>query len=1311
MRHGYYSLRTLFFICFSVLVCSLSNEAFAGKNHGLNALGRGAAEPRATLFEENKGQLKDQFGKSRLDVKYYGQTEGMNFYVQNTGLSYQLSTVVSWKKQESDRLEPIPGEEESMVADQIRTHRVDLNWLGANVDILIEEGEKSLHYTNYYNVPEDEQPALYVRQYSSIRLKNVYDKIDLHCYGTNGNLETDWLVSPGADYRQIRMEIRGAELAVDEQGRLVMTTPLGEIREGALKVFQDNDRISAKWVIAELPDGALGGIVSFDIPDYDSERALRIDPLVDVFRRWATYYGGSSMDYTIGSAVDQSGNVFVSGVSQSTSDIASGGHQDIHAPGDYDAFLVKFDTDGARLWATYYGGSSYDYGNACATDTSGNVYMGGATRSGVAIASGGFQNTFSGGDYDGFLAKFNADGIRQWGTYYGSTEYTTVSSCATDNYGHVYISGTTKSASGIAFEGHDNVFTGSNGAYDVYLAQFNSDGSRNWGTYYGGTGSDSDASCTVDKNGNVYMLGRTKSTSAIAYNGFRNSYNGGEDLFLVKFDSIGVRQWATYYGSTGDEYTGECVTDTANNVYISGMASAASTNLAWQGFQNQHAGDYDALLVKFNEDGARQWATYYGTWAYESGDAVSVDGAGNVYLSGRTESLSGLGVGSDQLVSGGTRDGYLVKFNASGSRQWSTYYGGEDWELISSSAVDANGNIYLTGYTRSTTGVSMNGHQNVFGGGTWDAFLVKFFGSCVPLTNDHALSELTCFGDETASITFIPDGGTNPLEYSVDGGNNYQSINEFDSLGSGTYDLYIKDFNGCKTAGETVVIVEPTQVTFNSFVTNNPCPNGSAATISVIATGGAGNYQYSADSAATFQTQSVITGLTSGIHEVGVRDFNGCVSEIQQITISEPPALNVGFTVVDPLCFGTNTGIVVVAASGGTGSLQYSLNAGSYYPSTLFTGLVAGTYDVIVKDAANCESSHTITLNQPDQIIVNSVVENVECRNASNGSIVLTVSGGVPGYQYNWTPQVSNSEEASALPADNYSITVVDTNNCSQITNVTVTEPAPLEAPICLVTVDSTSSFNIVVWEKPFSAEIDSFFIYREVMLETYERIGALPYAADGRFDDNDANPNVTSYRYRLSALDTCGVESPLSPFHNTIHLQQLGNGNLLWSHYAIENQPNPVQYYRVYRDDNSTGDFQSISNTIPGGNNSYTDLAYSTYPNASYLVDVAWNLSCDPSRSITTTQSNRYLGQVPVGINSASSLDFLLFPNPTTFNVTLVLPEHVGPQSMSLLNALGQEVLKGTVVGGSNTVVIDGLAHGMYIFRVGSQIKKLVVE
>src|SRR5690606_17519606 len=139
----------------------------------------------------------------------------------------------------------------------------------------------------------------------------------------------------------------------------------------------------------------------------------------------------------------------------SNTNITSGGHQNAYGGGSNDAFLVKFNTDGVRLWGTYYGGSAIDYGSSCASDGTGNVYLSGRTQSASNIASGGHQNTY-GGSSDAYLVKFNSDGVRQWATYYGGSDTDYGSSCATDGSGNVYLAGRTKSANNIASGGHQN---------------------------------------------------------------------------------------------------------------------------------------------------------------------------------------------------------------------------------------------------------------------------------------------------------------------------------------------------------------------------------------------------------------------------------------------------------------------------------------------------------------------------------------------------------------------------------------------------------------------------------------------------------------------------------------------------------------------------------------------------------------------------------------------------------------------------------------------------------------------------------------
>ena len=189
--------------------------------------------------------------------------------------------------------------------------------------------------------------------------------------------------------------------------------------------------------------------------------------------------------------------------------------------------------------------------------------------------------------------------VRQWGTYYGGTSNEIGYSCATDASGNIYLSGYTRSTSGIATTGaHQTTYGG--GLNDAFLVKFNSSGVRQWGTYYGGTGNDFGWSCATDTSGNIYLSGQTPSTSGIATTGAYQTTFGGatEDAFLVKFNSSGVRQWGTYYGGTGQDYGLSCATDTSGNIYLAGITRSTSGIATTGAHQTNHGGYRDAFLVK-----------------------------------------------------------------------------------------------------------------------------------------------------------------------------------------------------------------------------------------------------------------------------------------------------------------------------------------------------------------------------------------------------------------------------------------------------------------------------------------------------------------------------------------------------------------------------------------------------------------------------------------------------------------------------------------------------------------------------------------
>lgn len=457
-------------------------------------------------------------------------------------------------------------------------------------------------------------------------------------------------------------------------------------------------------------------------------------------RIWATYYGGTSNDGGFSVAADTFGNVYVAGITLGSPGLAWGGFQNNFGGGVVDAYLVKFDVTGNRVWATYYGGTGDEmafFGGkmGVAVDLAGNVFLAGFTNSTSGIASGGFQNSPGGNAANAYLVKFDDAGNRIWGTYYGGTSVDKAYGVATDADGNIYIAGIANSA-GIASGGFQNTMGGGS---DALLVKFNSAGNRIWATYYGGSGQEEGYSVATDNAGNVYLAGTTNSGSSIAAGGFQNNYGGGaNDLFLVKFDSSGTRLWATYYGGSGDEmllFNGDLdvATDASGNVFLTGLTSSMS-GIASNGFQNNHGGGgEDAFLVKFDATGIRLWATYYGGNDSDKGYSAATDSSGNIYLAGRTDSPNAIASGGFLNTLAGPHDAFLVKFDPEGNRQCATYFGGIDVDECNAIAVDPYNDIYMAGNSANTTDIAWNGFQNSHGGGTSDAFLAKFT-SCPEVT-------------------------------------------------------------------------------------------------------------------------------------------------------------------------------------------------------------------------------------------------------------------------------------------------------------------------------------------------------------------------------------------------------------------------------------------------------------------------------------------------------------------------------------------------------------------------------------------------
>ena len=666
-----------------------------------------SAKP-VVIFRPNNGQVYDGSNQLRSDVLFSGFAGTMEFHFTRTGMQYQVNS----------------GN---------KTHRVEIEWLNASCNSVIETGEQLPGMEHFYF--GGREPVLNVPSYKSIRYKNIYPGIDLlWYYGANG-LEYDFLLQPGADANRIRMRVSGVKASLTKRRELILKTDLGIITEGKLQVYQGEKRINARWKLK-------GNIASFDITgNYNAKLPLRIDPPV---RQWSTYYGGTARDQAQSCTAKGTDAVYVAGWTQSSSGIATTGAHQSSRPGGRDGFLVKFNAAGQRQWATYFGGVLDEEIYSCCEDSNGDLFIAGKTNGSPGLATAGAHKTTTAGG-DAILAKFNSSGIRQWSTYYGGNGADQGQYCSVDNNGNVYLAGNTNSATDIATAGAFQPALTNAVNTDAFLAKFSSTGGRRWGTYYGGAGSELTYGCMAERSGDILLAGTTSSTDGIASaNGHQQIFGGATyDGFVVSFDTLGNRLWGTYYGGSENDYVYACTQDGAGNVFITGTtysAAGIATPGSHQAVKTGSNLETDAFLAKFSQTGTREWATYYGGTGGENGYACATDTDNSIYMAGGTTSETGIATaGAHQTLKAGTNlssDGFICKFSSNGQRQWGTYFGdvSDDWANGCTAA--SGGKVYITGLTNSSgsTLASAGAHQGNYAGGTYDAFIAQFDGGAAAST-------------------------------------------------------------------------------------------------------------------------------------------------------------------------------------------------------------------------------------------------------------------------------------------------------------------------------------------------------------------------------------------------------------------------------------------------------------------------------------------------------------------------------------------------------------------------------------------------
>ncbi|OYU97493.1 MAG: hypothetical protein CFE21_04155 [Bacteroidetes bacterium B1(2017)] len=731
-------------------------------------------------FIPNKGQCK-------ANVLYSFSGQQLNVQLRNNGFSYTLL--------EGTLNNSLATVQEGEKYSNLKSRRIDVDLIGSNntiEHIESEMGEGELIYRS----PQNIEKFVTVNHYSKVLYKNVYPNIDLEFLVENEThtFKYNFILHPGANSDAIKLKISGADATqINSKGALQMQTGEGQLEE-RIPLSYEQTHTGKKGKEIEVRYKQIGSnLFGLTIGKHAKNKTLIVDPIAwstyfggsitefmwgtvtdtygnvfivgqtqspdgiatpfaqqrnlavgtntyDAFvakfdsagtLKWATYFGGTEDETSKDISLDNFGNVVIVGYTKSTSGIATSFGMQPILVGGVDGFITKYNTAGGLLWSTYFGFGGTDQLLGICVDASNDVYACGTSNSTISLTPGAYQKS-NGGNYDGIIVKVSGDGLTLKGeTFYGGSVADYISGICVDQANNVYVCGYTGSANGIATT---NGFkqTSSGGVEGLY-AKFNGSlGALNFGTFFGGSGTDYIFDITLDNDTKLVMTGFTSSLSGIASAGaFQTTYGGGNyDGYLLKADTSSIPIWSTYFGGSGDEYLYAICTDANWDIYAIGITGTTTGMSTTDGFQPTYGGGgMDALVAKFSKGGTRTWSSYFGGPGNDIGRELALDNFGNLIISGETFSTSGIATpGSYQEVLKGSSDVFITKirlFNSSGPTP------------ISNNTISPNHGLCLGNAAQTLTGTNPAGGDGMYNY-QWLSSLTGLAGSFVPAFGTNA---------------------------------------------------------------------------------------------------------------------------------------------------------------------------------------------------------------------------------------------------------------------------------------------------------------------------------------------------------------------------------------------------------------------------------------------------------------------------------------------------------------------------------------------------------------------------------------------
>ncbi|MCP4582002.1 MAG: hypothetical protein GY839_10310 [candidate division Zixibacteria bacterium] len=874
--------------CFIILTFALNTEV----QSNLSEFGM----PNMPIsFTENMGQ----FGETTL---FKAEANGVAFYFSRDEVAYlfvrktdvPIEDELSVDKSLSDELKQLRYKQELLL--------IKAKFIGANEQAEVSgEGIQNYKY-NYFRGNDQSKWQTNVPSYSSIVYHDIYPGIDLKYYGNDKSLKYDFIIKPGADVSQIQIRYDGIDnLGVTPSGDLEINTSFGEMHEKAPRIYQDMNglktEVSGRYELKE--PGVFG--FAFD-ESFNPEITLIIDPEL----AYSTFLGGSYHEYCNGIELDENGNMYIAGHTGSD-DFPVVNPYDSSANGSGDIFVSKISSDGQTLlFSTFIGGGNAEHCYDVVINSLGDICLTGKTQSSDYPMAYPYQSIYDDGDVssygDAYITVLSSSGDSLvFSSYLGGNREDIGYGIAVNDYNDIYIIGFTKSNDFPTVNAFDDTRNGYN---DAFVSKFSpyTGGSECLliSTYLGGSDTEKGNAIEIDGDENIYLVGETDSDDfPVSSDAFDTTF-ANDDIFITKMPpDLDSLMYSTYLGGLDDDHGYSIAVDNNGCAYLTGYTNSTdfplvtpydSTRVNREAFISKLSAAGDSLL----------YSTFLGGEHRDNGKKIAVDESGLVYITGQTQSNYYPLVNCDNP---GFYNGSIilsVLSTPTNTLCFSGRFGGSDSESGTDMVFADNGDLLITGLTKSPDFPLLNPVDDEIIEDYYDAFVSRFnfesweqvSGVITGVITDEYANPVEGVFVEVQG-TFNNDISNADGEYLIEGNILSASTVFFSHIDFCDSAIYNIEVNENETTYVNVELAMNGSV--NGIVYNNALDPLEGAVISAFCT----EYESVSDTTDSFG-QYLLSGFCAGNYDLSLTRYGCRDSTINDIAISagDTTTLDIEITVL-----------------------------------------------------------------------------------------------------------------------------------------------------------------------------------------------------------------------------------------------------------------------------------------------------------------------------------------------------------------------------------------------------------------------------